>query len=185
MFTSILPDPILNKLLTPRTPEAEEGAMIVLCAHERGAAGPVDTVTALEVAFPETTARWGDTQTRRRPPEYAAYKAQRTRSLEARIRRFVPECRAMRTLASASMLTYRDYLHSPDGSAYGIRQKMGQFNLSGRLPLANLYAAGQSALLPGVIGGMTSAFLLCRGLLGRDVFHQYLAGRASCFSASS
>jgi all-trans-retinol 13,14-reductase len=185
MFTSILPDPDLNRLLTSRTPEAEEGAMIVLRAHERGPVGPVDTVTALEVAFPETTARWADTQTRRRPPEYDAYKAERTRSLEARIRHYVPECRAMRTLASASLLTYRDYLHSPDGSAYGIRQKMGQFNVSGRLPLANLYAAGQSALLPGVIGGMTSSFLICRGLLGRDVFRQYLSGRTCCSSVSS
>jgi all-trans-retinol 13,14-reductase len=185
MFTSILPHPDLNRLLQPRTPEAEEGAMIVLRAHEHGPAGPIDTVTALEVAFPETTARWADTQTRRRPPEYEAYKAQRTQSLQARIGRHVPECRGMRTLASASLLTYRDYLYSPDGSAYGIRQKMGQFNLSGRLPLANLYAAGQSALLPGVIGGMTSAFLLCRGILGRDVFRHYLAGRACCSSASS
>jgi all-trans-retinol 13,14-reductase len=185
MFTSIFPDTDLNKLLIPQTPEPDEGAMIVLRCHERGAHGPVDAVTALEVAFPQTTARWADTQTHRHPPDYEAYKAQRTRSLEQRMRRHVPECRALRTLASASLLTYRDYLHSPDGSAYGIRQKMGQFNVSGRLPLVNLYAAGQSALLPGVLGGMTSAFLVCRGILGREVFRQYLSRRTSCSSASS
>ena len=81
------------------------------------------------------------------------------------------------------MLSYRDYLHSPDGSAYGIRQKMGQLNVSGRLPLSNLYAAGQSALLPGVLGGMASAFLVCRGILGRDVFQPYLSGRLCCSNA--
>ena len=37
------------------------------------------------------------------------------------------------------MLTARDYLNSPDGSAYGVKQKMGQFNLMGKLPLHNLY----------------------------------------------
>ena len=73
----------------------------------------------------------------------------------AACRAFIPECRDMRVIDSASSLTYRDYLHNPDGSAYGIRQKIGQFNLVGRLPLSNLYAAGQSALLPGVMGAMT------------------------------
>ena len=181
-LTAILPDPDLNKLLTPQTPEPEEGAMSVLRCRERGPAGLVDAVTVLEVAFPETTARWADSQLGRRPAAYEAYKAQRQQSIEARTTRHMPECRGMRTLASASLLTFRDYLNSPDGSAYGIRQKVGQFNVSGRLPLTNLFAAGQSALLPGVIGGMTSAFLVCRSILGMDVFRQYLARRLSCSS---
>ena len=77
------------------------------------------------------------------------------------------------------MLTFRDFLHSPDGSAYGIRQKVGQFNVIGRLPIHNLLAAGQSALLPGIIGAMTSAFLVCRMALGGEKFKQFLAG-CSC-----
>jgi phytoene dehydrogenase-like protein len=183
MITSIMPDVDLNKMLTPQVPEAEEGPMIVLRSRERGPSGPVDAVTALEVAFPEATERWAQSETKRRPPDYQAYKRRRTRSIEERMLRHVPECRGTRVLDSASILSYRDYLHSPDGSAYGIRQKMGQLNVSGRLPLSNLYAAGQSALLPGVLGGMTSAFLVCRGILGRDVFQQYLSGRLCCSSA--
>jgi all-trans-retinol 13,14-reductase len=185
MLTAILPEADLNKLMTPRTLEAEEGAMSVLRCREQGPAGLVDTVTVLEVAFPETTARWAGTYLGRRGAEYEAYKARRTRSIEERTQRYVPECRGMRTLASATMLTFRDYLNSPEGSAYGIRQRMGQFNVLGRLPLTNLYAAGQSALLPGVIGGMTSAFLVCRGILGLEVFRQYLARRFSCSNALS
>jgi hypothetical protein len=42
----------------------------------------------------------------------------------------------------------------------------------------NLYAAGQSALLPGVLGAMMSSLLVCRNLLGREVFSDYLAGKA-------
>ena len=66
---------------------------------------------------------------------------------------------------AASPLTFRDYLNSPDGSAYGVKQKIGQFNLFGRLPLRNTYAAGQSALLPGLVGAMMSSFILARKLL--------------------
>ncbi len=95
----------------------------------------------------------------------------------------IPECHDMRVIDTASSLTYRDYLHSPDGSAYGIRQKIGQFNVVGRLPLSNLYACGQSAILPGVMGAMMSAFFVCRNLLGREVFSEYMADK-SCLSTA-
>jgi len=184
-LTSILPGADLNAMLTCRSPEPVDGPMMVLRSSERGASGPVHTVTALEVAFTESTEQWSPTRLKRRPREYAEYKRLRSESVVDRMRRHLPECREMRVIDSASTLTYRDYLHSPDGSAYGIRQKIGQFNVAGRLPLANLYAAGQSALLPGVLGAMTSAFFVCRSILGRDVFKKYLAGKPCLSTASS
>jgi all-trans-retinol 13,14-reductase len=183
-LASILPDADLNTMLTCQSPEPADGAMMVLRSRERGSDGPVNTVTALEVSFPETTQHWAQTKLKRRPPEYYEYKRQRTESVVGRIRDFIPECRDVRVIDSATSLTYRDYLHNPDGSAYGIRQKIGQFNLVGRLPLSNLYAAGQSALLPGVIGAMTSAFFVCRGILGREAFREYLAAGKSCYSTA-
>jgi phytoene dehydrogenase-like protein len=175
-LASILPDSDLNTMLTCNDPEPVDGPMMVLRSRERGADGPVNTVTALEVAFPETTNQWFNTKLKRRPPEYYEYKRKRTESIVDRIHRYIPDSDDLRVIDSASSLTYRDYLHSPDGSAYGIRQKIGQINLAGRLPLANIYAAGQSALLPGVIGAMMSAFFVCRGILGRDVFREYISG---------
>jgi len=77
------------------------------------------------------------------------------------------------------MLTFKDYLNSPDGSAYGVKQKMGQFNLIGKLPLHNLYAAGQSALLPGIIGGMMSSLIVGRALVGKERYGKLLS-KASC-----
>lgn len=184
-LSSIMPDTDLNKMLTCRSPEPVDGPMMVLRSCERGSSGPVHTVTALEVAFTETTDQWNATKLKRRPREYAEYKRLRTESVVGRMREHLPECREMRVIDSASTLTYRDYLHSPDGSAYGIRQKIGQFNVAGRLPLSNLYAAGQSALLPGVLGAMTSAMFVCRSILGRDVFKEYLAGKPCLSTASS
>lgn len=178
-LVSILPGTDLNDMLTCHSPEPVDGPMMVLRSREMANDGPVQTVTALEVAFVKTTEQWFNTKLKRRPPEYYAYKKKRTDSVVSRMQTHIPECREMRVIDSASSLTYRDYLHSPDGSAYGIRQKLGQFNVVGRLPLANLYAAGQSAILPGVMGAMMSSFFVCRNLLGRDVFTEYLG---SCLS---
>ncbi|MFW6414714.1 MAG: hypothetical protein ACOCZ2_00225, partial [Thermodesulfobacteriota bacterium] len=61
--------------------------------------------------------------------------------------------------------------------AYGIRQKVGQFNLFGRLPLKNLYAAGQCALLPGIVGAMMSAFMICRLIVGKDNYADFIRRR--------
>ena len=69
---------------------------------------------------------------------------------------------------AASPLTFRDYLNSPDGSAYGVKQKIGQFNVLGRLPLRNMYAAGQSSLLPGIVGAMMSSFIVGRKIIEKD-----------------
>ncbi|HWE04014.1 MAG TPA: NAD(P)/FAD-dependent oxidoreductase [Tepidisphaeraceae bacterium] len=176
-LVSILSDADLNEALTCRTPEPVDGPMMVLRSREAGDAGPVHTVTALEVSFIETTQAWAATKLKRRPPEYYRYKEKRADSIVRRMNEHIPECRSMRIVDTASSLTYRDYLHSPDGSAYGIRQKIGQFNVVGRLPLKNLYVAGQSAILPGVLGTMMSALFVCRNLLGRDVFGAYLAGK--------
>ena len=75
---------------------------------------------------------------------------------------------------SASILTFRDYLNNYDGSAYGIKQKMGQYNLFGKLPLRNLYAAGQSSLLPGIIGAMMSSFIVGRSLIKEEQYNSFL-----------
>jgi phytoene dehydrogenase-like protein len=174
-LVSILPDTDLDHMLTCHTPEPVDGPMMVLRGREKDSDGhPVHTVTALEVAFVDTCKQWENTKLKRRPPEYYRYKEQRGDSIVKRMHEHIPECRAMRVIDTASSLTYRDYLHNPDGSAYGIRQKIGQFNVVGRLPLQNIYAAGQSALLPGVLGAMMSAFFVCRNLLGREAFGEYL-----------
>jgi phytoene dehydrogenase-like protein len=132
-------------------------------------------VTVLEPSFPEHVAAWRDSGLRRRPAEYEAYKAARVAGILERMGRYRPDYRGgLRVLDAASVLTYRDYLHSPDGSAYGIKQKIGQFNLFGRLPVRNLYAAGQSSLLPGLAGSMMSSFVALRSILGRDAMGRFI-----------
>jgi phytoene dehydrogenase-like protein len=91
--------------------------------------------------------------------------------------RVCPEFRdTLNFLDAGSILTFKDYLCSPDGSAYGIKQKMGQFNLIGKLPLHNLFAAGQSSLLPGIIGAMMSSLIVGRAVIGKEQYGKFLDG---------
>ena len=179
-IVSIFPDLDINAMLACRTPEPIAGPLAVMRSTEQVAGRPVETFTALEVTFPQWTQRWTNTTIRERPGDYYQYKQACAESILQRMETNLNDCRGrLRLMDSSSSLTFRDYLHTPDGAAYGIKQKLGQFNVAGRLPIHNLYAAGQCALLPGIVGAMTSAFLLCRHLLGRETFRRFLA-RVPC-----
>ena len=103
--------------------------------------------------------------------------------MSGRLGRIAGYADRVRWVDTASMLTFRDYLHSPCGSAYGILQKVGQYGLFGRLPGRNLYAAGQSALLPGVLGSMMSGLLVARQMVGKDAFDPAVFAREAANGA--
>ena len=164
-ITSLLPSLNMNQLLTPG--RMEESALVIVLGREEVRGKRVCTLTAFEPVSPEDVEPWRDTATGERPAAYQDYKDQRAARIIERIVKACPEYEGrIRLVDSASTLTYRDWLNSPTGAAYGIKQKVGQLNLVGRLPLANWFAAGQSAVLPGIVGAMMSAFVVCRGILG-------------------
>lgn len=171
---SIFPSVDVNAMLDAWA--GGDSAIVLMRSREEVNGVRQNTLTAFEPCFEPQTARWADSATRRRPPDYYEWKKARTTRMCKRITAAFPEL-DLQVLESASPLTFRDYLHSPDGSAYGIQQKMGQFNLIGRLPWRNMYAAGQSALLPGVVGAMMSSFLVARSLLGRTELNQFINRR--------
>lgn len=159
----------IDLVMTPDHPEAT--ATGIMLTEETGADGALyRTVTAFENVFAPETAEWSGSVTGKRNASYGEYKQRKIRQIERKIYELYPEFEgALRILDSASMLTYRDYL-SPYGSAYGIRQKMGQHNLFGKLPIRNFYVAGQSALLPGAMGAMLSAFVIWRKMVGEELY---------------
>ena len=174
-ITSLLPTEDLDGMLDPK--HQGDSALVVVKSREQTATGSRCAITAFEPAYPETVAPWWNSSTGKRPADYARYKRERTDRIRARIERAFPEYRGrLRILDSATMLTFRDWLHSPAGSAYGVKQKLGQLNIIGRLPLANLFAAGQSALLPGIVGAMVSSFVVCRSLIGVEDFSRLVKG---------
>ncbi len=175
-ITSLFPTDDFEQLLDP----AYRGEQaLVIC----GSVEPVQgvsrrVVTAFEPSFHEHVAAWANSSVKHRPATYEDYKAGRVEAIRNRLRRYDPAFNErLRILDAASMLTFRDYLHSPEGSAYGIKQKVGQYNLIGKLPVRNLFAAGQSALLPGIAGAMMSSFIVIRAVLGKDNFNRFVSGK--------
>src|SRR5665811_1169258 len=79
-------------------------------------------MVAMEVSFPEHVCAWKDSKIGARPQGYKEYKEERVRSIVQRLKETFPEYKdTLKVVDSASMLTFRDYLNSPYGSAYGIK----------------------------------------------------------------
>ena len=179
---SLLPTGNIEEMFDPSL----EGdfPLVMIKSSEIVKGQPVNLVNAFEMSHFEHVKQWTESKVGNRPTSYHAYKKERTERIMERICRFFPEYEnRLEVLDAASMLTFRDYLNTPYGCAYGIKQKIGQFNLFGRLPFRNIYAAGQSALLPGVVGAMMSSFILCRTLVGRNAYADFIntsLEKASC-----
>lgn len=173
---SILPDSDVDRLMAPDW--EGDGAMLVMGGDPSARRADGEALHILETTPVKQVAAWAGSQRGRRPADYEEYKKRRCERLLQRLDRWHPGvAQRVEVLATASALTHREYLHSPDGSAYGIRQKVGQFNVIGHLPVRNFLAAGQSAILPGVLGTMMTSFVICRALVGVDQFDAWLQQR--------
>jgi phytoene dehydrogenase-like protein len=175
---SLFPDADINNLLDPvytGTP-----AVVIIKAPSLPDGGAGKGVCILEPSFADRVSAWKDSRRGARPQGYLDYKKGRVESIKEHVFRIFPAYRdSLEFIDAGSMLTFKDYLNSFDGSAYGVKQKLRQFNLVGKLPLHNLFAAGQSALLPGIIGAMMSSLIVGRGVLGKEQYGKLLS-RALC-----
>lgn len=171
---SIFPHTDLNLLLDPS--HKGDPPLVIIRSVEEAGGNKHKIINALEVSFPEHVKKWSGSKTGERPEAYLQYKKQRAEDITGRILKAFPQYGGhLRVVDSASVLTFRDYLNNHNGSAYGVKQKAGQINLIGRLPLRNLYAAGQSAVLPGIIGAMMSAFIVGRSILRDEQYRKFLS----------
>jgi phytoene dehydrogenase-like protein len=171
---SIFPDADVNNLLDP----AYTGlpALVVVKSPNLSKHGEKG-ICIVEPSFPDQIAAWSHTRRGNRPEAYLEYKNNKIEAIKKHLFSVIPEFRdTLDFLDAGSMLTFKDYLYSPDGSAYGVKQKMGQFNLIGKLPLRNLFAAGQSSLLPGIIGAMMSSLIVGRAIVGKERYGKLLDG---------
>lgn len=165
-IVSLFPTSDANQLLDPDY--RGESALVIIKTPEE-AAGGAKSIHVLAPSFFPHVAQWKDSRTGRRPRDYYEQKERQTAGILEHVFRSLPGYRGrLEVIDSASVLTFRDYLNSPDGSAYGIKQKIGQYNVVGKLPLRNIFAAGQSAVLPGVIGAMMSSLIVGRTVVGKD-----------------
>ena len=162
---SFYPETNIDRLSLP----GRGGPGALALVHSRCDKGNV--LTAFEPMYWEQVQGWEDSVTGERPESYLSWKQDKTDEIAGRIESRFPEYRGrLKLISSASPLTYRDYLNHERGSAYGVKQKIGQYNLFGQLRVRNIFAAGQSAVLPGVLGTIIASFLVARTILGDEKF---------------
>lgn len=173
-IVSIIPHTDVNQLLDPISKSAT--ALAIIKSIEQDGEKIYKTINTFEPSFFEHVETWKDSRTGKRPQSYKDYKKKKAENIIERIYNTFPKYKnRIKIIDTASVLTFRDYLNNPDGSAYGIKQKINQYNLIGKLPLRNLYAAGQSSLLPGIIGAMMSSFIIGRSIIKEEQYNRFLS----------
>lgn len=126
------------------------------------------TMRELPAAFPHTH------RERLRSADYREFKERIVAEIADDLVGLMPELKGRLIPAAAGTpLTCLDY-DPPTGSAYGVCCVCGQSRIFGRLPVRNFYAAGQSALVPGVMGTMLTSFTVFRTALGEETYLRVL-----------
>lgn len=108
---------------------------------------------------------WTETKVGHRGDDYKAFCREKTEQCIALAEQYIPGLHDMvEQCYTSTPLTYRDYLGSPEGGAFGMRKDcrtpMLSFH-SVNTPLPNLLLTGQSIILPGIEGVTMTAFETC------------------------
>lgn len=116
--------------------------------------------------------KWKDSTVGRRGEEYNEFKDRRAESLIALIEKRFPGFSSMiDSYYTSTPLTYRDYTATVDGSMYGISHDSENFihsHISTKTKIPNLFFAGQSVSLHGVLGVAISSVIACGNLVGLE-----------------
>ena len=123
--------------------------------------------------LPEFAAKMSAAQ-RKNDAAYREFKEKTTESITQDLLAVSPHLKGhLKVVETGSPLTCLDY-DPPTGSAYGVRSICGQARLCGRLPVNNFYLAGQSAMVPGVMGTMMASLVVFRLAVGENVYRQVI-----------
>lgn len=114
--------------------------------------------------------QWEDTKVGHRGEAYRRMCDAKAKESIRLAERFIPSLGDMvDRLYTSSPLTYRDYLSSPEGTAFGIRKDYRKSMLtfhSVKTPVSNLMQTGQNIGLSGIEGVTMTAFETCRHIMG-------------------
>jgi all-trans-retinol 13,14-reductase len=124
-------------------------------------------------------ARWHDTSTGHRGPEYRTEKARRARLALKEAEDVLGPIRDPRVIDVWTPLTLRDWVHAPEGGAYGVRHSIRdglEYLVLSRPPVEHLYLVGQSAVAPGLLGISLGVLRVVGFLAGREAVRGLLAG---------
>ena len=122
--------------------------------------------------------RWEQTTVAHRGDDYLAMKEAKAQECIALAETVIPRLGDMVVAKYVSTpLTYRDYNHTLEGSAYGVRKdcrNLYMTMLPPQSPIENLLLTGQNLMLHGVEGVTMTALLTCSSLLGKEPIQQIM-----------
>jgi len=140
--------------------------------------GPKSVMSILTSGKAELWRKWEGTRTGRRGRDYADAKAEQARKLLQEAEKIFGPLKGCRLLDVYTPLTIRDWVNSPDGSAYGVLRSCDQLfsaSLLNRSSVEGLFLAGQSVMAPGVIGTVMGSFQTAKFILGAERFREEIA----------
>jgi all-trans-retinol 13,14-reductase len=118
---------------------------------------------------------WQQTRSGQRGPEYLKKKQDLAQGIIGRTEQVIGPFHGLQILDIFTPLTIRDWVNSPEGSAYGVmrsNEQMLSAALLNRTSLKGLFLAGQSALSPGILGTILGSFATVKFIVGLDRFRK-------------
>jgi all-trans-retinol 13,14-reductase len=118
---------------------------------------------------------WQQTRSGRRGPDYINKKMELAQGFIERIEKIIGPFQGLQILDIFTPLTIRDWVNSPEGSAYGVMRSTDQLlsaALLNRTSVRGLFLAGQSVLAPGILGTILGSLATVKFIVGPERFRQ-------------
>ncbi len=137
-------------------------ALLVCAPHKHS--GAKKALCAFRPSFSTLPARRHYSE---RDARYQEYKEQETQYTLELLNRFLPELKGKYSLLDAATpYTLERYTGSANGAMYGTQQVYNYMTLDSKSIIKGLYLAGQSIVMPGIIGAIISGFLSASRIVG-------------------
>lgn len=121
----------------------------------------------------DSVREWEESSVGRRPDGYREFKQRKAEECIAIAQRYIPDLQGnIEQVWTSTPLTYRDYTSIPQGSSFGVRkscQNVIGTVISPQTPFPNLFLAGQSLMLHGMLGTAMTSVKTCNQICGQNL----------------
>jgi all-trans-retinol 13,14-reductase len=119
--------------------------------------------------------QWEQTRSGYRGDDYGAAKMALARALIKKVEPVTGQLKGLEVIDAYTPLTIRDWVNSPNGSAYGVMRSNRQLlsaALLNRTAVKGLYLAGQSVMAPGILGTILGSLTTAKFIVGPERFNK-------------
>ena len=135
----------------------------------------INLLSILTSGKSELWSKWENTVTGNRDKDYVAEKEKHSIELINEAQETLGPFKGLKILDVYTPLTLRDWVNSPEGSAYGVLRSSSQLlatSLLNRTSVKGLFLAGQNVVAPGVIGTIMGSFKTVKMIIGSKQFNK-------------